>query len=291
MKGVGNRATEHPRRAVLDVLLCAPALFFSRPARAGERVTAQTVGIDQSSPLFDPRNIGASKGVIWGGRERCDPTDVTCQQGGVAADGDVQPVPSTPSGFEITDRVRLSIGIAGEIAGDIELGLWRSAAPGSVDTFVKLARGVLISSPGDEPASYERSVALRVQRDKQVILGGLKQQGGQRLLLAGQTRPQRVPVAAPTNDDANALAHNAAGLVSVRRGGGSFEFALTTRAYRGRDREGLVIGQVTRGMELLERLNTLASATTTRTVLPHRRLRGTRPALRCDVDSHCVADK
>jgi hypothetical protein len=68
-----------------------------------------------------------------------------------------------------------------------------------------------------------------------------------------------VPVAPPTNDDVNPTSHDAAGLVSVRRGGGSFEFALTTRPCRERDRDALVIGQVTRGMELLERLNTLPS--------------------------------
>ena len=246
------------RRALLDALLL-PILFSDpRSALAGDRTTAQTVGIDVGSPLADPRAFGEEKGIVWGGRERCDPTDATCQQGGVdAAESNVQPTPIAPSGLEITDQVRLTIGIANEVAGTIELGLYRSAAPASVDTFMQLARGTLISSEGDEPASYERSVALLVQRDKAITLGGLKKQGGQMVLVRGQTRPQRVPVQPPVNDDTNALTHAAAGLLSVKRGGGTFEFALTTRPNPSRDKENLVIGHVTKGMELLERMNTL----------------------------------
>ena len=243
---VGNLAT---RRAFLDALILPALVAHPRLASAGDRVTAQTVGIDQGSPLADPRALGADKGVIWGGRERCDPTDPFCTQGGIEAESNVQPAPGTPSGLEVTDKVRFQIAVAGEVAGDLELGLWRTAAPDSVDAFMKLCSGTLISTPGDQPAAYERSVAVRVQRDKQVVLGGLKQPGGQRKLIRGQTRPQVVPVAPPINEDSNAVSHASAGLVSVRRGGGSFEFVITTRPNLERDREGLVIGQVTRGME------------------------------------------
>ena len=38
--------------------------------------------------------------------------------------------------------------------------------------------------------------------------------------MSGRTKPQRFPVVPPTNDDANDLSHDAAGLLSVRRGGG-----------------------------------------------------------------------
>jgi len=246
-----------PRRALVDALLVASVARDARPASAGDRVRAQTVGIDTGSPLVDPRNFGAEKGIVWGGRDRCDPTDVTCQQGGIEQASDVQAVPIAPGGLEVSDRVRFSVSIAGEGAGELEVGLFRSAAPDSVETFMRLSRGTLITASDDKPASFERSVALRVQRDKQVVLGGLKQQGGSMRLLSGQTRPQRVPVAPPTNGDDNALTHSAAGLVSVRKGGGSFEFTITTRPFPARDRDGLVIGQVVSGMELLERLNTL----------------------------------
>ena len=222
---------ELTRRAIIAL----PLLFATNQPlsalAASERVTAQSVGIDVGSPLFDPRDpFGAEKGIVWGGRDRCDPTDAACQQGGVLDTTTVQPKPATPPAFEVSDRVKFTVSIAGEAAGEIVLGLYRSAAPQSVDTFVQLARGTLATAPGDAPASYERSVAKRVSRDQEVVLGVLKKQGGQTMLISGQTRPKIVPVAAPLVDDANALSHDAAGLVSMRKGGGSFEFSISTRA-------------------------------------------------------------
>lgn len=130
------------RRAALVGL--AGVLAPSGMASADEgRVRAQTVGIDVASPLFDPRDpFGAEKGIVWGGRERCDPTDTKCQQGGIEAESNVQPIPSTPNGVEVTDKVKLTLSVAGEPAGDLVLGLWRGSAPTSVDTFIQVARGV-----------------------------------------------------------------------------------------------------------------------------------------------------
>ena len=256
-----RRSTSPPdvsRRA----LLAALPLLFSDPHHAiadSDRVRAQTVGIDTGSPLLDPRDpFGAQKGIIWGGRERRDPTDATCQQGGVETDeSSVQIKPATPAGVEITDRVRFTLSIAGENAGELQLGLWRSAAPVSVDALVQTASGTYAPTRGDAPASYERSVAVRVSRDKEVVLGALKEQGGQKILVAGQTRPKVLPVVFPSNDDANGLSHDAPGLVSVRKGGGSFEISISTRSCPSLDKELIVVGQVLEGMELLERLNTL----------------------------------
>jgi peptidyl-prolyl cis-trans isomerase B (cyclophilin B) len=69
------------------------------------------------------------------------------------------------------------------------------------------------------------------------------------------------PVTPPPNDDSNAVRHDAAGLLSVRRGGGSFTFTLTPRPNPDLDLDEIVIGQVlTReGMQVLERLNALAT--------------------------------
>ena len=245
------------RRAFCTLAASAVCGVQNAPVFAGDRMTAQSLGVDQASVLFDPRDISASKGLIWGGRERCDPTDAECQQGGVEADILEQPTPTAPAGVETTDKVRLTLSIANEVAGEIELALWGGAAPDSVDTSMKLCRGTLISNAGDEGASYERSVAVRVKRDVAVVMGALKRQGGQTMLVSGQTRPQRVRVSPPTNQDTNALQHDAAGLLSVKRGGGSFEFSLTTRPNTAMNKESIVIGCVTKGMGLLERLNKL----------------------------------
>jgi cyclophilin family peptidyl-prolyl cis-trans isomerase len=222
-------------------------------------VRAQTVGIDVASPLLDPRDpFGAEKGIVWGGRDRCDPTDVGCQQGGVEGGlSEVQPSPATPEGIAVSDRVKLSLSVAGEPAGDCVIGLWGDAAPTAVQTFLQLTRGTLAPAEGDAPASYARSVMVRISKDKEVVLGQLKDKGGQTMLIAGQTRPKFVPVAPPLHDDTNPISHTQAGLVSVKRGGGSFEFSISTRAAPSLDKDELVIGQVLEGMELVERLNIL----------------------------------
>lgn len=69
----------------------------------------------------------------------------------------------------------------------------------------------------------------------------------------------RVPVKPPTNDDRNSISHDQPGLLSVRRGGGSFQFTLTPSANPELDRDNLVIGKILDegSMELLARLNSL----------------------------------
>jgi len=245
-------ATLHPGR-VLPVLA------------ASERVTAQSVGIAQNvGVLADPRSFVDGDGIqplIWGARARCDPTDAACKQGGVATNtADVQPVPSR-SLLVVSDRVLLEISVGGEKLGVVELGLWRSAAPQAVNAFVKLCAGQLRTNPDDEPASLERSVATRVLKDRAVVLGALKNQGGSTVLIPGKTKPQRVPVTPPTTSDdtISGGSHDAAGLISVRKGGGSFEFTLLPRSNVALDKENVVIGQVLNadGMAILERINTL----------------------------------
>mmetsp|Transcript_31611 Transcript_31611/g.101413 ORF Transcript_31611/g.101413 Transcript_31611/m.101413 type:complete len:277 (-) Transcript_31611:131-961(-) len=247
------------RRAIL-LPFAAALISTSVPgaALAGERGTAQTVGLDTGSLIIDPRALNAERGLIWGGRERCDPTDVACTQGGelITAAGELPP-PKRPVGYEVTDRLKMSFVVAGEPAGDVVVALWRPAAPTATDAFVRLGRGMLTTGENEEPASLERSTAVRILRNEAVVLGALRKPGGSTLLVAGQTRPQRVPVAPPKYDDENNLSHDAAGWLSVRRGGGSFEFVLTPRANPALDREWLIIGQVEEGMGLVERLNTL----------------------------------
>ena len=61
----------------------------------------------------------------------------------------------------------------------------------------------------------------------------------------GYVRSEMVDRArAYTNDDANTLSHDRAGLLSMRRGGGSFEFGLTPAPNPALDATRLVIGEV-----------------------------------------------
>ena len=47
-----------------------------------------------------------------------------------------------------------------------------------------------------------------------------------------------------TNTDKNSLSHDGPGVLSMRRGGGAFEFSLTSRAAPALDSSWIVIGQV-----------------------------------------------
>jgi len=159
------------RRLAASLLLPALAVLPLAPpsaALAAERTTAQTIGISDASSSLVP-------GFVWGGNRRCDPTDFACTQGGrldVVAQ-DTQPVPAKP--FAASERVLLDLSLQGQPIGVIELGLWRDQAPVSVDTFVRLAAGVLMVELGDAPASYDRSSAVRIAKDREIVLGALRQ--------------------------------------------------------------------------------------------------------------------
>ena len=241
------------RRAAL--LLPALLLNGIRPPPAfgsQERTTAQTIGLEDSDSSAIP-------GLVWGGNRRCDPTDASCTQGGreqeLAAS---QPVP--PKLGAKLDRVVLDLTTAGsEPLGRLYLGLSREAAPESVQWFVSLAKGQLTTGLGEDPAKLERSNLVRIERDRAVVLGALTQRGGIKRIEPGVTRPKVVPVQPPQTADSNSISHAAAGLLSVRKGGGSFEFTITPRANTNLDRDNIVVGSVldAESMAVLERLNNL----------------------------------
>jgi cyclophilin family peptidyl-prolyl cis-trans isomerase len=239
------------RRALLALAAALPAPLL--PASAADRITAQSVGIDNKETL------SGAVGIIWGGRERCDPTDPVCTAGGVETDAAASAREVPKPRAAVTERFGMDVLIAGESVGQLKLGVYRDAAPDSCDTFSQLARGTLVSDPDDVPATLERSTAVRVLKGREVQLGALTVPNGQLRLVSGKTRPQRFSVVPPRNKDTNTLSHDAAGLLSVRRGGGSFSFLLTPDANPALDREWIVIGQVldNESMQILARLNSL----------------------------------
>lgn len=233
------------------------------PAHAGGRVVAQRVGIEQK-PLGE-------LSFVWGGADRCDPTDAQCMQSGQTdAPPAAASAPPVITDQVVSDRVTIALSVqGGEDTGELNIGLWRAAAPESVDTYLALARGTYVSEAGESPAGYAGAGVVRVARDG-LDFGGLKQQGGTTKLVAGVTKPVRVPCAPPTTvadvfghvtatGSRNGVAHDRAGLLSVRRGGGSFEFTLTTHDAPDLDGDGLVIGALrdVASMEQLERLSKL----------------------------------
>jgi len=216
------------------------------------RIRSQSVGITQRSALLGDYTF------VWGVKGTCDPLDPTCSEKGNLTGLAVQSIP--PEKQKVTDRVRFDISLGRKKEGALTFGLWREAAPDAVDAFVKLSKLEYKPLPDDAPAGYRGASLVKIQNDRFIQFGSLQQTGGSTKFVRGVSAPQTVPCAPPvTSDKPNGISHDAAGYLSVRKGGGSFDFSITTRANPDLDRDNIVIGELTDedSMRLLERLNIL----------------------------------
>jgi cyclophilin family peptidyl-prolyl cis-trans isomerase len=157
-------------------------------------------------------------------------------------------------------QVYFDIAIAGRPAGRVVVGLFGQDAPQSVDSFVKICNGKL-RGRGSRTASYAYSIAWRILKDERIDLGRVKQVDE---INQSPGKPQRqlVLIAVPENSDTNDLEHSVPGTVSVRKGGGEFEFTITpsaqTNASGARlNSENIVIGRVLEGMDIIDAMNSV----------------------------------
>jgi len=144
----------------------------------------------------------------------------------------------------ITSRARLDIKIGDARPRPLTVGLYGEAAPSSVSLFESLVAGNLDGGG----LTYSGSSVSRIERDRLIIAGSLA--GGSTRAVereidrTGFVRSETVSRAEKfTNRDSNTLSHDRAGLLSMRRGGGEFEFALTPAANSALDATRLVIGE------------------------------------------------
>ena len=144
----------------------------------------------------------------------------------------------------ITSRARLDIKIGDARPRPLTVGLYGEAAPSSVSLFESLVAGNLDGGG----LTYSGSSVSRIERDRLIIAGSLA--GGSTRAVereidrTGFVRSETVSRAEKfTNRDSNTLSHDRAGLLSMRRGGGAFEFALTPAANSALDATRLVIGE------------------------------------------------
>lgn len=144
----------------------------------------------------------------------------------------------------ITSRACLSIAIGEAPQQSLMLGLYGGLAPSAVALFEQLCAGTL----GND-LTYVGSSVSRIEHDKLIIAGSLA--GGstrsvsRRIDGTGYVRLEAINRASEfTNNDRNGLSHDRAGLVSVRKGGGEFEFALTPAPNPTLDATRIVIGAV-----------------------------------------------
>jgi cyclophilin family peptidyl-prolyl cis-trans isomerase len=129
----------------------------------------------------------------------------------------------------------------------------------------KLFRGLCDGSIPDFPGvTYRGSIATRVEKNKAIVLGrppsGSAQEVERSIDNTGYVRSQLVNRAERyANSDSNDLRHDRPGVVSMQRGGGSFEFVIAPKANPGLDKENVVIGQVLldngSGRDLLNAIN------------------------------------
>ena len=159
---------------------------------------------------------------------------------------------------DITRRVRFGVTVGDAAQQYLTVGLYGDAAPSSVNTFCGLCSDAL--EPG---LSYRGSIISRINAEGGYIIAG-KLAGGeagdvQRSIdRTGYVRSERVSKADRfVNGDSNFLRHDRAGLVSMKRGGGEFEFAITTRAAPALDADRIVVGEVVEGQGLLSDLAAL----------------------------------
>ena len=174
---------------------------------------------------------------------------------------------------EVTDVVALELRIAGAddaTAPRIEIGLFGRAAPEAVGVFLDLARGELRApcAEADESGPYRIAAGKRrVERECRSLGGlGVSYVGSAVWRIVRGKRVDfgrvssdfaaRVPPTTAASDGAESgLRHDAPGVVSMRRGGGAFEFTIAPAANPALDRENVVVGRVLRGLDVLARLD------------------------------------
>ncbi|EOD36140.1 hypothetical protein EMIHUDRAFT_226708 [Emiliania huxleyi CCMP1516] len=169
---------------------------------------------------------------------------------------------------QITSRAELRIAIGDSPPQTLSLGLYGTAAPESVALFEGLCRGISDAGRPPKTLTYAGSSISRIERDRIIVGGSLSGGNGRKvdreIDATGYVRTETLSRAdAFANDDSNALPHDRAGLLSMRRGGRAFEFGLTPCANRALDATRIVVGEVLgeadggAGLRLLSTLNDL----------------------------------
>ena len=249
------------RRAVVAALTCGHSGLLAHAASSdtigrGMRATGNArSGID----------IDAALGIAWGGRDRCDAADPLCGADGQRRDAPVEAASLPVVDSAVTKVTYLDVEVAGSPAGRITFGLYGDAgASQSTSVFAQLCDSGLRS--GDYLLSWVKGAVLQLEPDvdrRAVITLSMPDQAA---AYARRMNLRKAPATferlrLPRSNEGNALSHNQAGLLSVRRGGAGddLEYSVTLRAEPRMDRDHVVIGQLmdAQSMSLLARLGAL----------------------------------
>jgi len=164
----------------------------------------------------------------------------------------------------VTSTATVDISIGGAAPKPLSLGLYGEAAPASVELFESLCTG--------RELSYVGSTAIRIEKDRAIVLGklsgGTAQYIEKNIDSTGYVRSELVNRADSfVNDDSPPTAHDRGGLVSMRRGGRAFEFVVSPAANAALDADYIVVGEVSDGSSFVQELNTVPARKPTATAM------------------------
>ena len=161
----------------------------------------------------------------------------------------------------ITAKVNFDVKIAPSSSSRrFSVGIYGNEAPLTSKVFLSLCSGENVWD-----VSYDSSQVSRILKDQRIDVGKFSKGGGQRqektIDSIGKVRVKNVNVAENTkNSEQNQLHHVSGGEVSMRKGGGSFEFTIAPRANPSLDESQLIFGRVTEGMDVIEDINAIPTS-------------------------------
>lgn len=179
--------------------------------------------------------------------------------------------PSQAEGGEpkITARCEFLIKIGAERRGasrKLVIGLYGEEAPILTRNFIQAATATYTGEAG-KGVNYMLADVLSIEKDKCVTWANFKD-GNQlrRQAIATNSqwvgyKEQKVPLAddSTKTDEVNNLKHDVAGRVSMKKGGGTFNFNVAQVANAvWLDKTDVVIGQVLEGMDLIKDINQIS---------------------------------
>jgi peptidyl-prolyl cis-trans isomerase B (cyclophilin B) len=156
---------------------------------------------------------------------------------------------------KVTSEVYLDVSVARGPAERITLGVFGDDAPAASKFFLSICKGDY-----GEGVSYDGAQVSRIQTDKRIDVGKLAKGGNKKqetwMDNMGKVRIRSVSLASKaTHNDQNDLLHDAPGVLSVKRGGGTFDFTIAPQLNPALDGENVVIGKVLRGMDVVDKIN------------------------------------
>ncbi|CAM9247711.1 unnamed protein product [Choristocarpus tenellus] len=155
---------------------------------------------------------------------------------------------------EVTKKVALQLVSGGESMGTLVIGLYGKAAPQAVENFLSV-----VETNYRGGINYDGSGITRVEKGKRIDLGklplGADKYEVSEIDWTGRVRRKSMSAAeGMMNSDFNLLLHDQPGVVSMRRGGGTFEFTIAPAANPDLDNEDMVMGQVVSGLDVMAAL-------------------------------------